>query len=284
MPPASQWWNSAKSAQVSANPDVTVAGGAMGAVITQWLFNDKGSVIGGTTTLTAYYLVVEASPDDGQTWYRKGLQLLDERWVEASITGNVDNTGGAISAQTTSGYVALGTGRSQLITDIPRGCGREISYRLVVPSGASAAGIIFRLVESSVASVISTTDLSDVVLGVTFTPTLSTDTAATWTGAVVTAEYSRTGRMLDLVFGQIVGSVSGSTAELRLTLPAGFVSAAIVGGPITARNSGAVVNGAWYIGAGATQIRLFPAAMHTGTWAAAAATTGVYMCIRLRIQ
>jgi hypothetical protein len=162
--PSPQWWNSAKSAQVSANPDVTVAGGVTGAVITQWLFNDKGSVLL-ASALSSYYLVVEASADDGQTWVRKGLQVLDERWVEVSITGNTDNTGGAISAQTTSGYVALGSGKSGLISDIPRGCGREISYRIVVPLGASSAGIIWRLVESSLASVLTALEITNVPAG-----------------------------------------------------------------------------------------------------------------------
>lgn len=154
-----QWWSNDKLSQITAESAETVTAGATGATTTQYLFNDKGSLIG-ATTMSGYYLVPEASHDGGQTWLRSGLAILDERWVEVSITGVVDSTGGVPAAQTT-GFTALGTALGQLVTAIPQGSGRQISYRLNVPPGASAAGIRWRLVESLVAPVLSSTSLSD---------------------------------------------------------------------------------------------------------------------------
>jgi hypothetical protein len=142
-----QWWNATKTAQVTSRTDHSVAAGTTQAEANLYLFNDKGSLLG-ATTLTGYYIFIEASNDGGATWVRGGLPILDQRWVELSITGNVDNTGGAIGAQSTA-YTALGRGLAQPLTDIPQGCGREIALRCVVPLGASDAGVLWRLVVDS---------------------------------------------------------------------------------------------------------------------------------------
>lgn len=154
MPAYPQWWNSAKSAQLSAAMDSgTVAAGTTQTAPSSpcWLFNDKGSLLG-ASSMSGYKLIVEGSWD-GETWFRSGEPALDDGWVEVQITGNTDNTGGAITAQAATAWTPLGTGRSLALTAIPQGCGREIAARIVLPLGASTAGLRLRIgVDSATAS------------------------------------------------------------------------------------------------------------------------------------
>lgn len=143
-----QWWDTTKTFQITAETPATVPYGTTRTEALVWMFNDKGSLLS-ATAMTPYYIVAEASRDGGETWERSGPQILNERWIEISVTGNVDNTGGAISAQSTA-YTPIGTGYGQLLTSIPQGCAREIAVRVVVPLGASEAGVKWRLVVDTV--------------------------------------------------------------------------------------------------------------------------------------
>jgi hypothetical protein len=140
-----QWWNEARTAQITTLESIAgvVPGTTVGPKIV-WLYNDKGGLNPDTTTLAAHYLVAEASFDGGVNWVRSGPDILNNGWIEVAITG-IDTTGsGGMPAQSTT-YVQLGAGRSQLLSDIPKNCGRQITYRVIVPLGASNAGLRWRL-------------------------------------------------------------------------------------------------------------------------------------------
>lgn len=185
-----QAWDATKTFQITAEFTATVAAGTTWTESNIWVFNDKGSLLGGTA-MTGWYLIAEASFDGGTTWERSGPRILNQRWIEISITGNVDNTGGAIAAQTV-GFTAIGTGQALLLTSIPQGCGRELAIRVVVPLGASEAAVKWRLVVDTVSPVISASDLSNGVSG-TGAVVLATGSMIALKAGTSTSNYTPTG-------------------------------------------------------------------------------------------
>lgn len=214
MTAAPQFYNAAKTAPFAESVASVQAGNTVAAV-TGWIFNDKGSLLG-ATTLTGGRLILEVW--DGVSWSRggQGIPLADDAWPEVAITGNVDNTGGAIAAQAVS-YTKIGAGRSILLTDIPRGCGREFAVQIPTPLGGAAAAVDWRL------------RVDDALLAAwsTYAPTRGA-TGGAWTGGTVVARYqvNQQQQRCDIDI-KVTGSTLAATSNwLVLGLPPGVVTAA----------------------------------------------------------
>lgn len=271
-----QWWNSAKTAQISSDIAPSVAAGSTVAAVAYWLFNDKGSLLG-ATTLTSPLVWIEAW--DGVSWVRSGMPILDEAWVEASVTG-VDKTGDAGMADQTTSYAVIGSGRPLALTTISVGCGREITVRVVVPLGASEHGRQFRLfvdpagtstaafpANASVAGTLTvtgaTTLSNDVTSGnVAYTAGDYTASTGSWTvdsADKVTLHYVRLWSVMLLSFEIANTDVSASTLNLRIKLPESKTIAKASHGKFLLQDASSVTwaSGNWQGAVGANYVALY---------------------------
>jgi len=184
-----QWWSQDKSFQITTMASVSgVAPGTTVGPVVVWLFNDKGGVHGGTATMAAYRLIAEASWD-GVNWVRSGPEILNQAWIEAAITG-IDNTGSPGMPAQATGYTKLGAGRSLLLSDIPKNCGRQVTYQVVVPLGGANAGLHWRLVAEVSSNTLSAADLANGATGTPGTPIVLRDAPTINTPAVTGGTWS----------------------------------------------------------------------------------------------
>lgn len=129
-----QFWDSAAAFQIETETENDVGAGSTLAAQDFWIYNDKGEELG-ATVMADRAVFIEAW--NGRSWVRSGLAILNQQWVEVAITGTVDDAADETMEAQIAAFTALGAGDSLLVSDIPPGCGREISVRVVVPLGAS---------------------------------------------------------------------------------------------------------------------------------------------------
>jgi len=96
------------------------------------LWNDKGGALGATTLKKCRIRPVVFN---GVSRVASGFPILDESWVQISITGK-NNTGDSTMADQTTGYVPIGANNPLILQDIPKNCARFLGVKIAVPSGA----------------------------------------------------------------------------------------------------------------------------------------------------
>lgn len=131
--PQPEFWNSGRTAQITAVVTESIAAGAAPVETTYWVYN--GKTVAGLDTLQDMFFEVIAV--EGSTDYVDGLAVLDEGWHEVQVTGTIDDTGdpGNVEAQSTA-WLKVGAGLHPSLSPIPSNCGRQIKVRWVVPAHA----------------------------------------------------------------------------------------------------------------------------------------------------
>lgn len=133
MPAQPQFWNDAKSAQISTPYVLAINAGNSSAATSAWLMNDYGGSLGATTLQNAR---LRAVAFDGNTRVLSGEPALDEGWLQVSID-DIDNTGDTLMSIQKTAATPLGAGREIILGNIPKNCGRKITWQFVIPAGAS---------------------------------------------------------------------------------------------------------------------------------------------------
>ena len=88
--------------------------------------------------------------------------------------------------------------------------------------------------------------------------------------------YTLVGHTMTVAFRFDTTSVSGISATLSVTIPDGYVSAAVNAGTIAFSDNGTLGSGVVAVTAGGTTLNFTKDVAATGTWAVAANTTAIY--------
>jgi len=265
-----EWYDDTKAFPIIGlwQPAVGVVPGTTVGPYSQWLYNDKGGTRPDTTTMSGYALFAEASLDGGVTWLRSGPDILTQSWIEAAITG-IDNTGSAGMPAQATDYVKLGAGRTLPLSDIPKNCGRRITYRIVLPLGAGNVGVDWRIVPDIIqAPLISPGDINATLTPVAFNAANFSANVGTWTvdaADQVVFRFGLISKYLAVIAASIVNTnVSGSPVQLKLKIPLGYTAVTWTDSIAVVRNAG--VYGAARVMASGDSLYFYSPAGAAGSW------------------
>lgn len=142
MPPHIQLINAATGLP-QGSIEIQMSGGEESAVFAIQIWNDKGGLLGDTSTAQSLRLAVFAF--DGANYVGSGTPMLDGRWSRVTVTGLLNPAGVSMQEQF-SAATPMGTNAQIILRDIPKNTARTIDFQVKPPATAGAFTTKFRII------------------------------------------------------------------------------------------------------------------------------------------